>query len=91
MRLTTRTDAGVVISDAAQAFDKLAAFEDVCDDLARQAETIPAELAQLRTQGKQKTVHYRELFAQKLMNEQVVDLFRRHGISVERQTPGAGE
>jgi hypothetical protein len=42
--------------------------------------TLPIELEKMRAAGKEKTVRYREMFAQKLYNLQIAALFGRHGI-----------
>ena len=60
---------------------RLAAFEGAYKELADSMITIPAELAKLKAAGKEKTVRYRELFGQKLMNSQIAALFERHGVS----------
>ena len=62
--------------------ERLAAFDAICQDLATRMTTIPAELAALRAAGQIKTVHYRELFAQKLLTDQMADLFRHHGVTL---------
>ena len=82
-RLTTRNgpDGVVTDADASRVLARLAAFEDLYDEVLAQDQAIPAELVQLRAAGKQKTVRYRELFAQKLLNDQIVAMFRRHSIA----------
>jgi len=67
-------------SDISEALRRLSAFEDVYEDLLKSVATIPLELLNLKAAGKEKTVRYRELFGQKLMNNHIVALFKRHGI-----------
>ena len=62
---------------------RLAAFESVYQELRDSRTTIPAEMEKLKAAGKEKTVRYRELLGQKLMNSQIVALFTRHGISFD--------
>jgi len=82
-RLTKRENAEVVLAegDLSRALLRLAAFEDVYEALMRDMAAIPEELRQLKTDGKEKTVRYRELFGQKLMNAHIADLFERYGIT----------
>jgi len=60
--------------------DRLEAFEAIYEELSDSITTIPAELEKLKADGKEKTVRYKELFGQKLMNNYIVALFERHGI-----------
>ena len=59
---------------------RLAAFEDAYQEVADSMTTIPVELEKLKAEGKEKTVRYKELFGQKLMNSQIAALYKRHGI-----------
>ena len=59
---------------------RLTAFEAVYAELSDSIATIPDELEKLKSAGKEKTVRYKELFGQKLMNNYIVALFERHGI-----------
>jgi len=65
------------MSDSTQ---RMAAFEAIYVELSNSITTIPAELEKLKADGKEKTVRYKELFGQKLMNNYIVALFERHGI-----------
>jgi len=60
---------------------RLSAFEAAYEELSNSMTEIPAELAKLKAAGKEKTVRYKELFGQKLMNNYVIALFERHGIN----------
>ena len=81
-RLTIKSDTDVTVpeSDRPEAARRLAAFEDAYEKLANDLITIPAELAKLKAAGKEKTVRYRELFGQKLINSQIKCLFEEYGI-----------
>jgi hypothetical protein len=82
-RYTTKNpDGSVSIADADMpaALQLLAAFEDAYADFTASQELIPQELARLKAEGKEKTVRYKELFGQKLINLQIASLFERHGI-----------
>jgi len=54
----------------------------ICAELAARRASTNQMLSQLRADGKTKTVRYRELFATKLQNEQIIDLFARHGVTI---------
>ena len=60
---------------------RIGSFEAIYEELANSINTIPAELEKLKADGKEKTVRYKELFGQKLMNNYIISLFERHGIS----------
>ena len=63
---------------------RLAAFEAVYKELANNVCSIPVELEKLKADGKEKTVRYKELFGQKLINNHIVALFERHGITFDQ-------
>ena len=67
------------------ALRRLAAFEDAVAELGASNREIPLELSRLKSQGKEKTVRYRELLGQKLLDAQTAQLFERHGISIEAE------
>ena len=62
------------------AIQKLGLFEDAYDDLIASIERIPSELEEMRVQGKEKTVRYKETVAQKLINNSILTFFERHGL-----------
>ena len=64
---------------------RLSSFEAVYEELTNSINTIPTELEKLKADGKEKTVRYKELFGQKLMNNYTVALFERHGISFKQE------
>jgi len=64
-----------------KALQRLASFENVYDEIAESMVAIPLELKKLKAAGKEKTVRYREMLGQKLMDNQIKALFERHGIS----------
>jgi len=68
---------------------RLAAFEAIYQELSNSITATPAELEKLKAAGKEKTVRYRELFGQKLMNNYIVALFERHGITFEADDQGS--
>ena len=85
-RYTAKNQDGTVLVAAADMHDalcRLAAFEDAFEALIASQAAIPAELELLKAAGKEKTVRYRELFGQKLLNKQIMMFFEKYGISVE--------
>ena len=60
-----------------EALIQLARFEDMAQGLEQEQEEIVQRLAQLREQGREKTVQFRELLAQKLTNQNMKLLLER--------------
>jgi len=81
-RYTQRTDMGYTIPDheLQEAVYRLAAYEDIYDEVAGGMRGLPSALKALRADGKEKTVRYRELLGQKLLYNQIAALYERHGI-----------
>ena len=63
-----------------QALARLAQFEDMAQGLDREQAEIAQRLEQLRGQGREKTVQFRELLAQKLTNQNMKLLLERWNI-----------
>ena len=83
-RLTKRNEKGcpMVDSDAREeAIQRLARFEDAYENLMESQMQIPKELEKLRAAGKEKTVRYKEMLAQKLINNNIINFFEKHGIT----------
>ena len=66
-------------------WERLASYEGIYGELAASMVAIPDELEKLKADGKGKTVRYRELLGQKLLNQQIAALFERHGILFARR------
>jgi hypothetical protein len=69
-------------SDLQEAINRLARFENLCEELVEESKSLPAELERLKGEGKEKTVSYRELMAKKLLNKSVLNALKKHGIDV---------
>ena len=82
-RLTCRMEDGSysLSGEIQAAVERLGAFETLYETLAAEQEAIGAELAALRLAGKEKTCRARELMGKRLMNSNLLALFRLHGIS----------
>ena len=60
--------------------ERLEQFETAYRDLQNSISELPVKLETLRSQGKEKTVTYKELLAQKLINNSIFMFFEKHGI-----------
>ena len=72
----TREDAG----DTGPAIERLACFENAYEAIERERDKAEAELSKLRAAGKQKTVQFKQLLAQKITHANILSLFAIHGI-----------
>lgn len=75
--------AGLCAADggwAGPAADRLAAFEALGEELAAQQEALSERMAALRSQGRERTVQFRELMAQKLNNAAVLSALQARGL-----------
>lgn len=63
-----------------EAVEKLARFEDFYDDLLASQDLIARELDKLRSEGKEKSTKFRELFTKKLMNNSILILLKSYGL-----------
>lgn len=59
---------------------RLAAFEDAYERLTARQGEISAKMEALKAQGKQKTAQFRELFGEKLMNQNTLALWETYGV-----------
>jgi len=84
-RFTINCDGLYIVpeADLPRALRRLAALEDMLEELTARQIDIPAELAQPKAAGKEKTVRYRELLGQKLLLNEMVALLERHGVWLE--------
>lgn len=79
-RITHRENDTVTVTDPVEAAEKLAKFEDLCEQLEAQQEQLSAQLAALRAAGKEKTARFRELMGQKLVNASTIGLLKGSGL-----------
>ena len=61
--------------------ERLAKFDAAYRDLQNSIAELPGKLETLRAQGKEKTVTYKELLTQKLINNNILMFFEKHGIT----------
>ena len=57
--------------ELSRALDRLGRCEDLLSDLEREQTELAQKLEELRLQGKNKTVQFKELMARKLVNQQL--------------------
>ena len=81
-RLTVKSGDRYTVSpeDMEKAMERLARFEDLTEGLAREQEEIARTLEELRVQGKEKTVQFKELLARKLVNNNLRMAMERYGL-----------
>ncbi len=59
---------------------RLKAFEDMLAAILKQYEDTTEKMAKLKAQGKEKTVTYRQLFANKLQLQAMLSYYRIYGL-----------
>jgi len=85
-RFTTKNEDGrytVPDGSAEEAIQMLGLFEDAQEELLNSQKQIPKDLEELRAEGKEKTVRYKEMVAQRLANNNTMMFLERHGISFQ--------
>ena len=73
-RYTQRREETWVLVEGAElsrALERLGRCEDLLSDLEREQTELSQKLEELRVQGKNKTVQFKELMARKLVNQQL--------------------
>ena len=64
---------------------RLKAFEDMLATILKQYDDTTEKMAKLKAEGKEKTVTYRQLFANKLQLQAILSYYRTHGLLDEEQ------
>ena len=59
---------------------RLKAFEDMLAAILRQYDDTTEKMAKLKVEGKEKTVTYRQLFANKLQLQAMLSYYRTYGL-----------
>lgn len=59
---------------------RLKAFEDMLAAILRQYDDTAEKMAKLKVEGKEKTVTYRQLFANKLQYQTILSYYRTYGL-----------
>ena len=63
-----------------EAVTKLAKFENLYEDLLARQNDIAKELEALRLEDKTRTLKFKQLFANKLTNSNILTLFKSYGL-----------
>ncbi len=61
--------------------ERLEAFEKMLADIQRQYIGVAAKMAELKAQGREKTVTYRQLMANKLRYQEMLSLYEIYGLT----------
>jgi hypothetical protein len=83
-----QVDAGLVMLDPSSiargpAIDRLAGYENVHVDLLERQAQLAIQLEALRAKGQTKTVQFRELLGEKLMNSHLLNLLKIYGLEID--------
>ena len=62
------------------AVEKLARFEDFYNHLIERRTAIPEEIETLRKAGKDKTVTFKELLTEKMVNQMILNQLEKYGL-----------
>lgn len=60
--------------------DRLTQFEEMLNELKKQAKFEKDEMARLKAEGKEKTATYRQYFGNKMIYSRMLDLYKKHGL-----------
>lgn len=60
--------------------ERLNAFEKMLSDIREQYASVTEKLAALKVEGKEKTVTYRQLFANKMQYQTILSYYRTYGL-----------
>ena len=64
---------------------RLKAFEDMLAAISRQYDDTTEKMAKLKADGKEKTVTYRQLFANKLQLQAMLSYYQTYGLVDEKK------
>ena len=82
-RITARAENGeYVLKDATDLLEctqRLGRYEDLYEAVCRKRDKAVEDMEKLKRQGKNKTVTYRQLLADKLMLETIIGYFKLYG------------
>ena len=63
-----------------EAIERLALYEDLCEELQARQQALALQMETLRAEGREKSVKFRELFAQKLTNAAFLSMLQARGL-----------
>ena len=70
-----------VVDRAMNDTEKLVQLQKLIDDITIEQEKISIQLAELRSQGKKKTVQFRQLLTRKLSNANIISVLQSYGLT----------
>lgn len=70
---------GVFIGEAV---DRLATFENILDKIEKRQQEIAIELEKIHKEDKMKSYKFRELMAEKMVNDRIISTFKIYGLKV---------
>lgn len=76
-----RIEGGYIVGEA---IDRLAKFETFYEEIEKNQIELSEQLEILRSEGKDKTVEFKELFTKKLVNNNVMAFLRYHGLAPKK-------
>ena len=76
----SRTRSVRLSSDNGDAVEKLARFENFYNHLIERRTAIPEEIETLRKAGKDKTVTFKELLTEKMVNQMILNQLEKYGL-----------
>jgi len=79
-RITGTNQTNLDAQTAAEAWQRLQAYEDLQEDLEQEQQALAAQLQEMREAGKEKTATYRDMLTRKLQNAYVLGLFMSRGL-----------
>jgi hypothetical protein len=63
-----------------EVIERLALYEDLCEELQARQQALALQMETLRAEGREKSVKFRELFAQKLTNAAFLSVLQAKGL-----------
>ena len=79
-RITRKNEAGIKVNNIDEALERLSMFEDFYFDLIRQQEEISRQMKEMQENAQTRQYHYREISAQKVTNNVIINILKRYGI-----------
>lgn len=79
-RITKKNEAGIEVNNIDEALERLSMFEDFYFDLIRQQEEISRQMKEMQENAQARQYHYREISAQKVTNNVIINILKRYGI-----------
>ena len=79
-RITKKNEAGIEVNNIDEALERLSMFEDFYFDLIHQQEEISRQMKEMQDNAQTRQYRYREISAQKVTNNVIINILKRYGI-----------